>query len=193
MREDESPACINANMTSVDPKDVAARPRPVSNMRKSCHFCRSRKIRCSGQSICGACRDRKIDCVYGVEASKGRPKGSSVSGISKAGVSKNVAPESKVISPTELSLAAAQERRDASTVEDPASTGAKTPFTHFDELMGQSKRSGSGSNSAEKSRRKDTGVDNGGMEPTVSALAYLIPFRNRSYQQSLNLNPWLRG
>ncbi|KAK6352388.1 hypothetical protein TWF730_009215 [Orbilia blumenaviensis] len=44
------------------------------NMRRSCHFCRLRKIRCSGQNICSACRERNIDCVYEAEASKGRPK-----------------------------------------------------------------------------------------------------------------------
>ncbi|KAL8641986.1 MAG: hypothetical protein Q9228_001280 [Teloschistes exilis] len=45
-------------------------------MRRSCNFCRSRKIRCSGQTICSACSERNIDCVYAREASKGRPKGS---------------------------------------------------------------------------------------------------------------------
>ncbi|KAL8718300.1 MAG: hypothetical protein Q9225_004542 [Loekoesia sp. 1 TL-2023] len=45
-------------------------------MRRSCNFCRSRKIRCSGQTICSACSERNIDCVYLKEASKGRPKGS---------------------------------------------------------------------------------------------------------------------
>ena len=45
-------------------------------IRKSCHFCRARKIRCSGQQVCAACAARNIDCVYGREASKGRPRGS---------------------------------------------------------------------------------------------------------------------
>ena len=45
-------------------------------IRKSCHFCRSRKIRCSGQRVCAACSARNLDCVYGREASKGRPRGS---------------------------------------------------------------------------------------------------------------------
>ncbi|KAL8725320.1 MAG: hypothetical protein Q9166_007426 [cf. Caloplaca sp. 2 TL-2023] len=45
-------------------------------MRRSCNFCRSRKIRCSGQTKCSACSERNIDCVYVKEASKGRPKGS---------------------------------------------------------------------------------------------------------------------
>ncbi|KAF8466131.1 hypothetical protein BDZ91DRAFT_816559 [Kalaharituber pfeilii] len=43
-------------------------------MRRSCQFCRSRKIRCSGQDKCDACRERNIDCIYGREASKGRPR-----------------------------------------------------------------------------------------------------------------------
>ena len=50
------------------------RPQSTPSLRKSCHFCRSRKIRCSGQSICGACRERNIDCSYEREGAKGRPK-----------------------------------------------------------------------------------------------------------------------
>ncbi|KAG8528376.1 uncharacterized protein KY384_007294 [Bacidia gigantensis] len=49
-------------------------PGPQPLMRKSCHFCRSRKIRCSGQRICNACQDRNIDCIYGREGVKGRPR-----------------------------------------------------------------------------------------------------------------------
>ena len=47
----------------------------TSTMRRSCNFCRSRKIRCSGATICSACSERNVDCVYVREASKGRPKG----------------------------------------------------------------------------------------------------------------------
>ncbi|KAI9806703.1 MAG: hypothetical protein M1825_006160 [Sarcosagium campestre] len=47
-----------------------------ATMRRSCAFCRSRKIKCTGQSKCDACKERSIDCVYGREASKGRPRGS---------------------------------------------------------------------------------------------------------------------
>lgn len=50
-------------------------PAQQPAMRRSCGFCRSRKIRCSGQNICSACRERNIDCVYGREGSKGRPRG----------------------------------------------------------------------------------------------------------------------
>ncbi|CAF9915050.1 MAG: hypothetical protein ALECFALPRED_009962 [Alectoria fallacina] len=50
-------------------------PAQQPSMRRSCGFCRSRKIRCSGQNICSACRERNIDCVYGREGSKGRPRG----------------------------------------------------------------------------------------------------------------------
>ena len=47
-----------------------------SSFRRSCTFCRSRKIKCSGEGICSVCRERNQDCIYGKEASKGRPKGS---------------------------------------------------------------------------------------------------------------------
>ncbi|PLB49858.1 hypothetical protein P170DRAFT_473447 [Aspergillus steynii IBT 23096] len=43
-------------------------------LRRSCIFCRARKIRCSGGHICSACRERNINCVYGPEARKGRPR-----------------------------------------------------------------------------------------------------------------------
>lgn len=43
-------------------------------IRKSCQFCRLRKIRCSGQRICDACRTRNLDCIYERESFKGRPK-----------------------------------------------------------------------------------------------------------------------
>jgi hypothetical protein len=46
-------------------------------LRRSCQFCRSRKIRCSGDPICTTCRLRSIDCVYGREGSKGRSRASS--------------------------------------------------------------------------------------------------------------------
>ncbi|KAK6495910.1 hypothetical protein TWF481_002955 [Arthrobotrys musiformis] len=61
--------------------------KPVANsqvhvhMRKSCRFCRQRKIKCSRQNICSACRRRKIDCIYEAEASKGRPR----KGVPKGG------------------------------------------------------------------------------------------------------------
>lgn len=58
-------------------------------MRRSCGFCRSRKIRCSGQNICSACRERNIDCVYGREGSKGRPRGLT-SKTAKRGTSQRV-------------------------------------------------------------------------------------------------------
>ena len=58
-----------------DSADVGSTPA----IRKSCHFCRSRKIRCSGQRMCAACSARNLDCVYGREASKGRPRGSTAS------------------------------------------------------------------------------------------------------------------
>nr|XP_001400501.2 hypothetical protein ANI_1_3292024 [Aspergillus niger CBS 513.88] len=42
-------------------------------LRRSCVFCRTRKIRCSGESICSACRKRNLSCEYSLEARKGRP------------------------------------------------------------------------------------------------------------------------
>ncbi|PLB48322.1 hypothetical protein P170DRAFT_448053 [Aspergillus steynii IBT 23096] len=47
---------------------------PAPTLRRSCIFCRTRKIRCTGGHICAACRERNIDCVYSPEARKGRPR-----------------------------------------------------------------------------------------------------------------------
>ncbi|KAI2914396.1 transcriptional regulator family: Fungal Specific TF [Aspergillus niger] len=45
-----------------------------AELRRSCTFCRTRKIACSGERICNACRSRSIECVYDLEIAKGRPR-----------------------------------------------------------------------------------------------------------------------
>ncbi|KAH8920729.1 hypothetical protein BT69DRAFT_1321261 [Atractiella rhizophila] len=55
-------------------QDVEGQEKPPL-MRKSCKFCRSRKIRCSGeQGGCAACVGRKQECVYEAAAPMGRPR-----------------------------------------------------------------------------------------------------------------------
>ncbi|PYI05947.1 hypothetical protein BO78DRAFT_461682 [Aspergillus sclerotiicarbonarius CBS 121057] len=51
-------------------------PAPVTDRRRSCRFCRSRKLRCSGTSVCSACKDRQIECLYDQGGPKGRPRAS---------------------------------------------------------------------------------------------------------------------
>ncbi|KAA8651638.1 Zn(II)2Cys6 transcription factor domain-containing protein [Aspergillus tanneri] len=58
-----SPLILIIKLTLADPP-----------LRRSCIFCRTRKIRCSGGHICAACRERNLDCVYSPEARKGRPR-----------------------------------------------------------------------------------------------------------------------
>ncbi|EEU45035.1 uncharacterized protein NECHADRAFT_93512 [Fusarium vanettenii 77-13-4] len=43
-------------------------------LRRSCAFCRARKIKCSNETICEACRKQGADCIYDFESprSKGR-------------------------------------------------------------------------------------------------------------------------
>ncbi|KAH8699880.1 hypothetical protein BGZ61DRAFT_351649 [Ilyonectria robusta] len=41
-------------------------------LRRSCAFCRARKIKCSNETICEACRRQGADCIYDFEPS--RPK-----------------------------------------------------------------------------------------------------------------------
>ncbi|KAJ5972068.1 uncharacterized protein N7479_001986 [Penicillium vulpinum] len=47
-------------------------PRAMSGvtkhpLRKSCGFCRSRKIKCSNEKICEACRKQQVECIYDVQ------------------------------------------------------------------------------------------------------------------------------
>ncbi|CAI7643321.1 unnamed protein product [Penicillium glandicola] len=47
---------------------------PSTPMRRSCQYCRARKVRCSGQSICDMCRQKGKVCVYDAENLRGRRK-----------------------------------------------------------------------------------------------------------------------
>ncbi|KFA46304.1 hypothetical protein S40293_07003 [Stachybotrys chartarum IBT 40293] len=46
-------------------------------LRRSCAFCRARKIKCSNEPICEACRRQGADCIYDFEAP--RPKARAIS------------------------------------------------------------------------------------------------------------------
>ncbi|KAK5987500.1 Transcription factor pynR [Cladobotryum mycophilum] len=46
-------------------------------LRRSCAFCRARKIKCSNETICEACRRQGADCIYDFEPP--RPKARSIS------------------------------------------------------------------------------------------------------------------
>lgn len=57
------------------PVEAKMHPAPATtDRRRSCRFCRSRKLRCSGASVCSACKDRQIECVYDQGGPKGRPR-----------------------------------------------------------------------------------------------------------------------
>ncbi|KAK6513844.1 hypothetical protein TWF506_008276 [Arthrobotrys conoides] len=62
---------------------MSSHGRPVS-IRKSCQFCRTRKIKCSGTARCEACSERNLDCVYAPESAKGRPRRVSASAAARA-------------------------------------------------------------------------------------------------------------
>ncbi|KAM4066023.1 hypothetical protein HRG_000181 [Hirsutella rhossiliensis] len=46
-------------------------------LRRSCAFCRARKIKCSNETICEACRRQGADCIYDFEPT--RPKARTIS------------------------------------------------------------------------------------------------------------------
>ncbi|KAF0321441.1 protein kinase subdomain-containing protein [Colletotrichum asianum] len=43
-------------------------------LRKSCTFCRARKIKCSNETICEACRKQNVDCVYDWDSRPTKPR-----------------------------------------------------------------------------------------------------------------------
>ncbi|KAF4595147.1 protein kinase subdomain-containing protein [Ophiocordyceps camponoti-floridani] len=59
-------------------------------LRRSCAFCRARKIRCSNETICEACRRQGADCIYDFEPS--RPKARSHDGRSPCSASPRGSP-----------------------------------------------------------------------------------------------------
>lgn len=77
----------------VDGPDSGSAPEAVTSnptsskarrgLRKSCHFCRARKIRCSGETICDACKGRNLECSYNEGEPKGRPKNAGPDGQAK--------------------------------------------------------------------------------------------------------------
>ncbi|KAF3923201.1 hypothetical protein ABW20_dc0109822 [Dactylellina cionopaga] len=62
---------------------MSSHGRPLT-IRKSCQFCRTRKIKCSGTGRCEACSERNLDCVYAPESAKGRPRRVSASAAARA-------------------------------------------------------------------------------------------------------------
>jgi len=90
-------------------------------------------------------------------------------GTSRSRVTKYVTTGDEIVSPSELSALAAttNERSSSPTVQDFDSSRSEVCFTHFDALMGQSRKSSISSLPGDCVRRRDTDVDNNGMESTV--------------------------
>ncbi|KAI1391901.1 uncharacterized protein F4822DRAFT_108989 [Hypoxylon trugodes] len=53
-------------------------------LRKSCGFCRSRKIKCSNETICEACRKQGVDCIYDFEPYQSSSRSASISQADRA-------------------------------------------------------------------------------------------------------------
>lgn len=72
MNESQSPEITAAGCEATSGSAPQIKPRRT--LRKSCHFCRSRKIKCSGDTRCDACRERNLECSYNEGEPKGRPR-----------------------------------------------------------------------------------------------------------------------
>lgn len=70
--------------------EVKMKRTPMTDRRRSCRFCRGRKLRCSGTSVCSACKDRQIECMYDQERPKDGPR---VSGVRRSSRLVAVQPE----------------------------------------------------------------------------------------------------
>ncbi|OKL60042.1 hypothetical protein UA08_04976 [Talaromyces atroroseus] len=66
--------CLMVTRFTIDITSQIPHMAKTSELRRSCGLCRSRKIACSGETICKACRERSIECVYDLETPKGRPR-----------------------------------------------------------------------------------------------------------------------
>ncbi|KAH7148857.1 hypothetical protein EDB81DRAFT_477646 [Dactylonectria macrodidyma] len=53
-------------------------------LRRSCAFCRARKIKCSNETICEACRRQGADCIYDFEPSRPKTRPQSQDSSSKS-------------------------------------------------------------------------------------------------------------
>ncbi|RAK99822.1 fungal specific transcription factor domain-containing protein [Aspergillus ibericus CBS 121593] len=124
-------------------------PAPLTDRRRSCRFCRSRKLRCSGTSVCSACKDRQIECLYDQGGPKGRPRASAARASSRlvagqpgsepamkqASWKSPPSPSGQVFSPRLKSVAEAlgevsaevQEKLQGRSVEDLARSQAGSP------------------------------------------------------------------
>jgi hypothetical protein len=49
-------------------------------LRRSCAFCRARKIKCSNETICEACRKQGVDCIYDFESPRAKGRNLSFDG-----------------------------------------------------------------------------------------------------------------
>ncbi|RGP70542.1 transcription factor [Fusarium longipes] len=49
-------------------------------LRRSCAFCRARKIKCSNETICEACRKQGVDCIYDFDSPRAKGRNPSFDG-----------------------------------------------------------------------------------------------------------------
>ncbi|KAJ9293899.1 transcriptional regulator family: Fungal Specific TF [Paecilomyces variotii] len=79
----------NPNRRSVGPLRTPPRsntrlsPRAMNGitkhpLRKSCGFCRARKIKCSNEKICEACRKQQVECIYDVQPVSRAPQNAQI-------------------------------------------------------------------------------------------------------------------
>ncbi|KAK8176594.1 hypothetical protein BC567DRAFT_249718 [Phyllosticta citribraziliensis] len=90
------------------------------SLRRSCRFCRARKIRCSGHGICDACRERDIDCVYDFEVPKPRAEPSDAN-------TSTPSPLSSSTSSSTTTVAADLEADFATSYTPPSAAGPSPP------------------------------------------------------------------
>ncbi|KAF4464251.1 transcription factor [Fusarium albosuccineum] len=92
-------------------------------LRRSCAFCRARKIKCSNETICEACRKQGADCIYDFEPPRPKGRNPSIDGT-----------KSNLLHVrSDLGLPESKRRRSCS-----ASSGPSTPPSKAQEDFGSS-------------------------------------------------------
>lgn len=86
-------------------------------LRKSCGFCRARKIKCSNEEICEACRKQNVECIYDFEPAK-----SSLTSVSEALPASSTLTASNPLTRTTNSSNSPEARSEYSSIESQLET-----------------------------------------------------------------------
>jgi hypothetical protein len=57
------------------PSETENNDTETRRLRRACNLCHQMKLRCTGTNPCARCQDTGCECIYGLAAKLGKPKG----------------------------------------------------------------------------------------------------------------------